>query len=112
MNPPDWKDIWNYRPAPSALDLESATRLAGFDVGLGAETPEGFMHYVGKVLQYIRVCNSDQIIEFGCGSGVFLHCLQSLTGCSVTGIDYSAQLTDFAREFVDGEYRFSVFVHK
>lgn len=48
---------------------------------------------------------TSKVLEVGCGSGAFLYGLKSMIDCKIFGYDYSSNLINAAKKYVDGTFK-------
>ena len=106
-----WKEIWNRRKIIRSADELSGDefqiyrelkRLDGFDVSVEEEEKyySSFYRAAVKLFEDIKKQNNiESVYEVGCGSGADLYLLQNRR-ILIEGIDYSEQLTSFARQLL------------
>lgn len=107
-----WKEIWERRSfqASGVTDvnlLESLIKADGFDTGMGDYSEAQWWELTKQISTLLGITTKDALLEVGCGSGALLYCINRITGCSISGIDYSAPLVDIARKHVPGQFECS-----
>jgi SAM-dependent methyltransferase len=86
-------------------DMDAARRIILTDEGPGADTDSRWEAETPYVLELIResipVGPETVILDYGCGIGRMSKALIDATGCSVIGVDISADMRALAASYVD-----------
>lgn len=66
----------------------------------GSEVYRGYegCYPVSKILKKLKITKKDSVIDIGCGKGLFLYYASKYPFSKITGIDYSSELIDIAKE--------------
>jgi SAM-dependent methyltransferase len=106
MTERSWKQVWAERTLdPGRLSPLSKLMAAdGLDTKFGAVSEESWCEFVRATAKSAGIGANDTIFEVGCGAGAWLYDFYE-RGQRVGGIDASAALVSYAREFMpDGTW--------
>jgi len=98
VTPSPWDDVWQRRtfdPGRGSL-LSALMEADGVGTGFGAVDEEDWAAHVRTTAERLRIAPGASVLEVGCGAGAFLYELYR-QGCTVSGIDRSPTLVDYAR---------------
>lgn len=89
-----WRSIWSKKQQlnDNNISLESLIKADGFDTGVGSYTSESWNLMVDDFCNRVKIKNTDNVIELGCGSGAFIFAANNICKANWFGIDYSESL--------------------
>lgn len=105
----NWSNIWQKRILDTGITstLQQLIAADGFDSSFGTINGDVWLDSVQHVKQQLGICISHSIFEVGCGAGAFLYPFHQ-AGNSVSGIDYSPNLIDIAKQHMpNGDFEVS-----
>jgi trans-aconitate methyltransferase len=97
----NWHKIWNNRQIKTREDKTLSALLAadGFD-SLGTQFTEAdWLEFLQTLGTKLKIQPGDSLFEVGCGGGAFLYPFYQQEH-PVSGIDYSENLVEIARDFM------------
>jgi len=105
----NWKSIWLKKgqniSEKNNLSLIDLIKADGFDSGAGDHTLESWKQFTALVIQKMGICDSNQVLDVGCGGGAFIMPIYEV-GAKVFGIDYSDSLIKLAKHAMpSGEFQ-------
>ena len=97
----NWKDIWNKRSSEAdEINLQMLIQLDGYDGGAGKIHEKDWRVLTKRLGDKLEIKAGDSVFEVGSGSGAFLYSLMMDFDIKVGGIDFSAGLTEVARNII------------
>jgi trans-aconitate methyltransferase len=96
-----WREVWDSRRLDSHRGSTLAQLMAadGLDTGFGEPSEEAWRSYVIETSARLGIAPPSSVFEVGCGAGAYLWELYR-TGCEIGGLDASAALLAYARQFM------------
>lgn len=97
-----WQKIWSEKKQvkDKNISLGSLIEADGFDTGVGSYTPKSWEMMVTDFCNRVKIKDTDNVIEIGCGSGAFIYAANDICKANWYGIDYSESLIRTAKNAI------------
>ena len=95
-----WKKIWVNKNLPTDCSLQDMIFANGFNTNFGYYSETQYRKLVSDFYDRTKFKKNSNVLDLGCGSGVFLFLLKDIINSKYYGIDYSPGLINNAKKIM------------